>query len=323
MVSYDLAQENGWQVGDRIELSLYESDAFGAYNMNFTGTNNFRPVFPVEGSFFTTQTYEIVGLYDGPGLELTGAELKLERDENGKLIPPELSPYLMSHNVILLPEKSVQNAPQTRRSSFLTTTIRVENGTADQYLNDLESRGLLEPNADGVRVDMTFYDQGYYYADQLAESTGAAAKVIVALAASTALVSITLFSYLYVSRRRNEMAIMRALGISGRRIGLSLLLCLLLVTIIAVALGAGVGVWAVDLTESLLLKDQDARLMTLFSSTYGQDINKSETLSLSRSPLPFAAAAGGILLLVAAVTGGMLAIDLQSSPMGLLSGKRQ
>ncbi len=319
MVSCRMAQANGWQVGDRLELSLYQCESFDAFHLTGFFTRNFQTFFAEGQDFFSTQSYEIVGLYDGPAVEDPAPTL--QRDENDQVIDPDLPDYLVSNNVILVPDRSVQAPPTTRYSSDLTTTIRLKNGMVEQYLEDLEKGGLLQPDADGVRVELTFYDQGYYYADQLAESTGTAARIIIALAAAAALICVVLFSYLYVSRRRGEMAIMRALGISKARIGLSLLLCLLLVTMVSAAAGAGLGFLTIDFVEGLFAADEDARLINLFSATYGQGINKSEELSLIRTPAPFVLSAGAVILLVAGVVWVMLMQALRKSPMTLLSRK--
>ncbi len=319
LVNYDMAQAAGWQVGDKVDLSFYQCDTFSSYSKAMIYTNNFTPTYHGQ-DFFSTQTYEIVGLYDGPALA-AGETIKLKYDDNGKVIDPGLPPYLLTTNLIFIPDGSAQNAPVHRPASFLTTTIRLQNGTAEQYLNDLEQKGLLEPNQDGVRVEITFYDQGYYYAAQLTESTGSAAKTIIALAAATALVSIVLFSYLYVSRRRNEMAILRVLGIPSRRIGAALLLCLLLITAVSVILGCGLGACAADLAEGLFLRDADAQINVLFSSVYGQGIDKSAGLTLSPSAVPFALSAGLILTLVTVTVTLMLLSELRKSPLTLLSKK--
>ncbi len=319
LVSYDMAQAAGWQLGDRVELALYACDTFTSYAKAKIYTGNFTPTYQGQ-DFFSTQTYEIVGLYDGPALA-AGENIKLKRDEAGNVIDPDLPPYLLTTNLIFVPEGSVQNAPETRPASFLTATVRVDNGTADLYLNDLEKRGLLDSDAQGVRAQITFYDQGYHQAAGLAESTGSAARTVIALALAAALVTVILFAYLYVSRRRREVALLRAMGISAGKIGAVLSVCLLLVTATAAVLGCGLGAAAAGAAETLFLRDDTAQLNNLFSASYGEGINKAQDLTLTFGPQPFALAAAVVLGLVTAAVGVMLFAELRKSPMALLSGK--
>lgn len=327
LVSYVLALRNGWSVGDEITMGLYPCDSFSAYNqtLNGMGTRNFEPVFVAgQSEVFSEQTYRIIGLYDGSNLNDMSKVVILEEGEREPAADGiAQSRFMVSETVIFVPQASVRNAPADAPASFLTTSFRLKNGTTDLFLEEMRQKGVLGPSADGYTTEFTFYDQGYYRAAGLLQSTRQTARLLVGVSLAAATETVLLFAYLYVARRRREISVMRSLGLGRGRIAAEMLLALLLVTGVGTLLGCGLAFAALGAVERAVLSAPGDRISAAFSGLYGQDIDKTALFSLSRAPELFLAAFGIMLALTAVITVAFLLATLSQSPMKLLSGRRE
>ena len=136
-----IAELNGWQVGDTVSFSFYETEyLFG----EIVRLSEFRA--PVEG-FFDEGEFTIVGLYAGNVIE----------DQNGARAYSKGNG--MDSKDVILPENSVQNAPAPELSQY-TTTIRLENAEAQAFMAEMAASGLMEEQDGGYELGLTVYDQG-------------------------------------------------------------------------------------------------------------------------------------------------------------------
>ena len=327
LLSYEMAQANGWQVGDTIPMELYGYDAFTAYDVDigFGNTGNYSPVFFADQSnIFSRQTYRIVGLYDGGNLYDGKDLVVVHGEETGdEKTNAAQSRYVLSSSVIFVPTASVQNAPADAPASYLTTSFRIKNGVVDLFLDEMQQKGLQERSVDGYTCEFTFYDQGYYRVSGLLESTRQLANVLVTVSLVTALECMLLFSYLYILRRKKEISVMRSMGMGRWAIASGMLFGIVLITLGGIAGGCLLGYAALGAAGSRILSDPGDQISSMFSNLFGQDIDKSAMFTLSRAPGSFAAAAGIVLGLSVVTVSLFLILTLAQSPMKLLSGRKE
>lgn len=320
LVSYDLAKLNGWAVGDRIPVSLYETDSFtcNSYSYNGDVSFNYYTAFDPGSVFFTEDEFEIVGLYDGEGLFNGKALFSLpgqEKESQGKDI-------LLNSDVIFIPEASINNLPSDYLASSITVSFLLRNGTIDLFLDEMEDKGGL--NGSNYEIGLTFYDQGYSRAAVIADNLKNTGRTMVIVSCLVALITTLLFSYLYVTSRSREMAVMRSLGVSTSAVRRTIALCMIVVLLIAAFMGCAIALGLIDKVCDVLIYDKSAAVSGIFSSAYGQDIDKSLNAIVQCRPISFISALAYVFAVNVIVIYVFIIKELSKSPLQMIprGGKR-
>jgi len=227
LVNKDIAQRQGWDVGDRLEMHLFEYDGF--YN-DFGTEFNAPPIYyqKTEG-FFDQGSYEIVGIFDTR--EAVGSS---ETNESTLAIP---------WNSIFLPKASIQNAPSETDAPVHGSlmTLWLENQSVNDFLNDMDALGIQTDREGAYTAKFTVYDQGYSAIQHSLQSMHSTARLLLGLSAALLLVTCLLLSWFVAQGHRHNAGILRMLGGSKQKVLICILLCGLLIATISSLLGAVTG----------------------------------------------------------------------------------
>lgn len=257
IVSRELARINGWQVGDTIDFSFFESK----YMYTRTSDELF-PIYDIDTEgFFDGGTYEIIGLYDGLVTVWDPLEIHYHEEIGALWID------------VYLPEKSVENTPAPKLSNY-NTTIRLETLSGMRFLADMEDSGLTRKPESGYQVTFTLYDQGISaMADGLRQMSDIS-TLTVALSAAASLLSVAVLAIFHLWRSKKEIACLRSLGLRKGQV-LTVILAGLLV---AGAIGCAVGAWCGHtisgrVAESILASaSEDLGDTTFTVNTVGEEV---------------------------------------------------
>lgn len=226
LVSRYLAGLNLWKVGDKIDLSFFESDYM------YTGQLvELLPRYgePVDG-FFDTGTYEIIGLYDGRmTTDLHGLNCTLYNVNMGGL-------WLD----IYLPEQSVENAPAPKLSEY-TTTIRLEPLSGQGFLAEMADSGLMEKKSGSYQLGLTVYDQGLSAMADGFEQLEDLSNLTVALSLGASILAVIVLAVFHTWCAKKEIAVLRSLGLSRGKTVRVTLAALLIVCCLGCAAGSVLG----------------------------------------------------------------------------------
>ena len=257
IVSAELARLNGWQVGDTINFSFFASD--------YMYTRTHDELFPQYNSetegFFDTESYEIVGLYDGLVTVPDASEIEYNEEIGALWID------------VYLPEKSVENAPAPKLHSY-NTTIRLETLSGMKFLAEMEDAGLTQKQENGYQVTFTLYDQGISAMADGLQQLSDISTLTVALSVAVSLLSVVVLVIFHLWRSKKEIACLRSLGVRKGQVLVVVLAGLLLASALGCAVGAAVGhKISVQVAERIMAAaSEDLGDTTFTVNTSGKDI---------------------------------------------------
>lgn len=227
MVSDVLAKNMGWQLGDKLDMSLYDYDAFTNQNVNYEGMS---PQYTQRTrGIFHRQEYEIVGIFSQR--ELAGTSTVSE------------SAVALPWSTIYVPQNAIKNVPDTGgpliHGSVLT--LWIQNGKTDDFLAEMEKKGITVPKTGGYAAQFTFYDQGYSLVQPSLEAMGGTAGLLLALSSALLAVTAALLAWFFAQHYKQTVGILRMLGSKKGRALALVLLSAALVAVTGMALGAWTG----------------------------------------------------------------------------------
>lgn len=192
VLSDALAAANGLAVGDRIDLTFYETDFdqpdFGEYSSSNPTAAIYSPALGFAGE---AESYEIVGLYH-------------QSDQWSQNL------YSFTPNTVFVPSACV--TCQTRTGSGgVFQTIVLRNGTVDQM-----EAVLAEAGYEGL---FTYYDQGYSAIQDSLEQYFSVSRLVLLAGIGAWLGLLLLFLLLFPLMQRKNAARMWSLGASERQVG--------------------------------------------------------------------------------------------------------
>ena len=234
IVSADVAETQGWKVGDTIPMHFYSSD-FCA------DTNRRNDLFPTytkrNDGFFDQGEYTIVGIWDQLDIN-SGSSLKNTTEH-------------LPWNEIYVPSSSVQNLDTVDAPvSGSRLTVHLENGMMKEFL-EAASKITLSESADEVRI--TAFDQGYSQAQDSLQSMLGTAQFLLVLSSVLLVVAGVLLAFFYTQSQKQNMALMRLLGCSRRQAGTMAMLGSLLILLPGGILGTAAGHLLTDRVASAIL----------------------------------------------------------------------
>ena len=293
MVSARLAAQQGWQVGDKLDMHLYTYDGF----FDTTATDGITKLPPALipqyqqscGGFFEEDTYEIVGIYSQKDVVDTGKTA------------PEV--YYNPWNAIYIPAKAAPNAPEGPIQPSLIT-IELKNGSINAFKAAVEEMGLTDQVPGEYEIKFSYFDQGY---DKIAgglDEMNRNAKLLLGLSAALLAVTMILTAFLFSRQHKHSAGILRMLGGSKGQAFAAILTCAAAV----VAAGGIVGtVLGGALTQSV------------GASILGDGASAAKVaLSTGASPALTALSGLGCMVLFLALTAIFTATYIGKEPRHLL-----
>lgn len=289
LVSVDLAEKNGLDIGDKIDLTFYPEAGLGWRNDTGVIAHS-NPLAKAIG----TGRYEIIGLYSLPRVT-RGDWYRLDRD------------------TIIIPSNPALSSPCYVENNLVS--CRLTNGTADAFLAEMEAAAI-------PGISITTYDQGYSKASNALTAMKQTALTLVIVCLSAGLVLSLLFALLYVSRQKHAVAAMYSLGASRRQalafIAGTVCLAAFLAALLGALIGYGLG------TASLNAVYQKLLIVNPAESAYSTAATGSAIQYQVAAPtglgLPLLAA--GIIIFMTLTASAAFAIGpLTAEPLQLLTAK--
>lgn len=286
IVSAKQAAYQGWQIGDKLDMSFFESEGLTyRYNEYINGS---YPVYHQHvNGFFDYGEYEIVGIYGQR--ELTG---------NSEI---SVSTLTLPWATIYVPEKSVQNVkPESElpvHGNLLT--IWLENGSIDHFLEQMDVLGLTEYREDRYNPSFAFYDQGYSIVQPSLQAMNSTAKLLLILSSVFLLVVSALLAYFFAQNQKQSVGILRMLGGSKKQAMLGVLACGLLLMLVGTLCGAVLGyILCGTVGERIITSHSEEQTITEPFRAFVLTEETSVTEQLSVHGIP-------VLTLVAGIVGAL------------------
>ena len=228
MVSATLAFQQGWKIGDALELHLYKDTGVidtpkdGILNATLLITDYMKD----NGGFFEEDTYQIVGIF---------AQKEIV-DQGGAAEAVLHNPI----NAIYIPENAAPNAPKCPMQAGVVT-IELKNGSINAFNAAVEELGLTESKAGEYEYRFTCFDQGYGKIAGGLQEMHRNAKILLGLSAVLMLVTMVLTAFLFSRQHKHSAGILRMLGGSKRQAFTAILACAATVVTAGGIVGTALG----------------------------------------------------------------------------------
>ena len=285
VISEQLAELNGLTVGDTLPLQLFPS----ALNQLSNRNDNAWPWSPYDPTLDITDPieFEIVGIY----LSLT----------------QEMRDHAVSPSTVIIPASSFPDDGELHAGVFtgkfdppLLDTIIVPNDKVS------ETQEALNDAAGDYSLLFRFYDQGYSALKPILSNLRYGMSWIMALSAVGWAIAVVMFALFYIGRKRNEMMLLSAIGVSKMR-------CMLWVAIQCAIVVFVAQCFVIGLTLPLFDRILDAAIQASreFTEAYRNltlsELNESGGL---RIMLPFNRTTRGLLTVALGQALALLTLTL-------------
>lgn len=280
VISSTLAEQQGWAVGDSLEMHFYEYDAF--CNNNRDGFI-ISPIFynKTEG-FFHQDEYEIVGIYQ-------------QREQLGSSETEETT-LALPWNTIYVPEKAVQNLPEQEKLVHAALlTIWLKNGTVNEFLKKMDAMNITDEQAGQYQVKFSFYDQGYSAIQTGLEAMQGTAKLLLVLSSVLLFITIVLLAWFFAQHQKHSVGVLRMLGGIKLHIAMSLLLCAMAISFVGAGVGLAIGHELTDIVgESIVQSGLTEGMGNNAFSTVLMNSSTEQTSLATGADLSLSLLSGGI-----------------------------
>ena len=295
LISGQFAEANGLSVGDRLPLYLYQSEL---YQMTITA--------PVgEGAPEASLKYYIPSLYKS-GLEMTEPiEFKIIGIYDALTL--ESGDYSISNNTVIIPDKSFDGVGESMSEIYmdsgipplLSDAVIIPNGKI------AETKAAIDGVLDGYSAFLRFYDQGYLNVLSALLNLRLGMIWILAFAMAGWLVAILMFALFFIARKRQEAALLHAIGVSAKkRFRWVFVQCAVLILLAqGIAFGAGLPLYGVILNNAASTVESftDSFRDPAFSDQ--QDAGVRSKLPVDKNPVAFIIIITGKTILLLAASG--------------------
>ena len=228
LVSKDLAMNQGWNIGDKINFSFYNYKYF-TQDTDWNTTLIPYYTYTENCEFFDNGTYEIIGIYDAtPTTSSEGVRSKI---------------LSVPWNTIYIPEKSLENAPaeEDRPVTGALLTIWLENGKIEPFIERMNELGITGAKQGDYEARFTFYDQGYSRIQPSLEALSGTAELLLILSSSLLVIAALLLAFFYAQSQKHSIGTMRLLGCSKARAFVAVMLSALIIAVTGALIGAAIG----------------------------------------------------------------------------------
>ncbi len=303
MVSDELAKYQAWKLGDKLHMKLFESDYLPERS-----TFNTQPVWNSGSNEFCHEgTYEIVGIYQ-----------KNPVNGNSGISPNTLD---MSFFNIYIPEQSVpvQKTLEETTVHGSLFSIKLKNGSIDQFLRDMETKGLTTEKEGQYTPSFSFYDQGYSAVQPGLQSMNGTAKLLLALSTALLLIVCVLLAYFFWQSQKQTVGVYRLLGGSKRTAVRAILLCTLLLCILGSVLGGLLGYGVSEVVGERIVEANFAEHeIDRITQVYVLDPSQENLLGKVEADLLLTIVSCGAVLLFPLLTFAFMVQDIHKEPRELL-----
>ena len=304
LISNELAENQNWKIGDKLNMKLFESDYISAEARN----NHTQPIYNGEVTPFVSECgYEIVGIYSSN--EVKGyTELATSTTEH------------LNYN-IYVPAKSI-SAQRDLSDAIIhgsTFSVKLKNGSIDAFKAEMEAKGITTVEAGKYVPTFHYYDQGYSAVRSSLLSMNSTAKLLLLLSTILLLIVCILIAYFFWQNQRQTVGIFRMLGGTKKNAIIAVLTCAMILTGLGAMAGGivgygtayvvGTGIVKANVKEIEMDMSQDNDLSAL--------TDQQSDIRVAADPLVTFAASGASLLYPAFLLG-FAAMDINKEPRELL-----
>ena len=321
LISGYYAEKMKLAVGDRLDMSFYEADfpmTGNTADSNDRRTELWKPATLSDGTetyrltdpFFDNSSYEIVGIYDGQVYEpnLNRVEFSLTKG--------------MHCDTILVPSASLANRPETTRDDAWHTAILVDSKRVNEFLDYVQTSTLLDETDDGVKMDLTVYDQGLSNMTRVLEQLTRVSRLTMGLALGSAGLAVVMLSVLTLQKNKRQIAALRSLGVREKQIPQAVLAGVLVVCLVGAILGAAAGgIVSQKVGSAVLASAKEDVGDGTFSAMLAQSGGDAVDLSIVTSPLSMVLAAAGVMLVLGLLCFVLVRREAKNSPIRQLGAK--
>ena len=233
MVSAEMADYQGWKVGDTLDMHLYAHEGFwdetSVIEENRTHVQNVLqiPFYNQNcGGFFEEDSYTIVGIY---GLS--------QFTEFGD-VAPEV--FFAPWNTIYIPANAAPDAPKGPIQPSLLTIV-LKNGRHLEFEKAVEELGLTEEKPGTYKITIEAFDQGYGKIKLSLIEMNRNAKLLLGLSSVLLAVTLVMMAFLFSRQHKHSAGILRMLGGSKGQAFAAILACAATVVMTSGVAGALIG----------------------------------------------------------------------------------
>lgn len=226
LLEQEFAQNNQYKVGDRIRFPLYCADYRWAACRHYTKglqSTSLEALINANGELyepFEDSEYEIVGIYRAVQ---SGSSTGFDAPKNGVIIP--------SSSVRNNDEEHIVDYGWMRPEN---TVFQIENGSVEEFIEIWSKKGTDQ-------LEITFSSNGYEELEQSFQNMRRMSILLLGVGAGLAALLLFFFSYLFVVKQKERIALERSLGMTKRQCRISVLSGILLVVLVGGILGCTIG----------------------------------------------------------------------------------
>ena len=303
VISEQVAENQQWKVGDKLNMQLFESDYIP--NAPFVPK---QPIYDAQETPFVSEgEYEIVGIYSL--YPYTGY---------AELAPDTLD---FSPHTIFVPTNSIAK-PREQKDLLIhgsTFSVKIKNGSVEAFLDDMEVNGLTTPQPNQYTPHFTFYDQGYSAVKSSLLSMNSTAKLLLLLSSILLLMVCILAAYFFWQNQRQTVGIFRLLGGTKKQAVAAVLTCALLLCGVGAAVGGSVGYGVAEVVGNDIMEENfsQSEQDSLFQAYVLPAQGEQESITVTADPVLTVAACSSVLLFPIFLLD-FLASDINKEPRELL-----
>lgn len=305
LVSEEMVKNQKWKIGDKLDMKLFESEYIPEDRAWVLGD---QPIYDAaETPFVEEGEYEIVGIYS-----------RYPTAGNAELAPNTLE--ILPYN-IYMPTKSISK--ERKQEELLihgsTFSVKLKNGRVEDFLADMEDKGLTERKEGRYEPKFTFYDQGYSAVESGLRSMNSTAKLLLLLSSVLLLVVCILVAYFFWQNQRQTVGIFRLLGGTKKQAVFAVLHCALAITVLGAAAGGILGCGVTNLAGTGIMEENLEELETDMIGAYDMSgfAEQEADIRIQADPLATLGACGATLLYPLFLLG-FAALDINKEPRELL-----
>ena len=324
IVSKYLADQNGWKIGHKLDMSFFEA-TYGFNVQSESVASYYEPLvehydsttdtysLEMTDRFFDEGTFEIVGFYSGNvTLSHFSKDIQYTKDEG------------IDRRVIFVPQSSVDNQPDVPLSKY-NTSILLDDELFIYFMSDMEASGLLEQQKGRYQLKFEIYDQGLGAMKQSLRQLDITSRMVLYVACAVAITVIILLAVLTVLQNRKQIAILRSLGIEKKQIPMAVLSGFLILCLCGACIGGGVAhLISGNVADYILDTVQTDLADTSFTSTLVKedaDHDEKYAIAIQSQPRVAVFASVAVWCALALLCCALILPEANKSPMLTLGAK--